>query len=154
VDEAAGSPLVPDGFRVPPPLVDDAFRLEPLGRTHDAEDHRAWTSSIDHIRRTSGFSGRAWPGEPESREDNLLSLEQHERDFAARKGFAYAVRDARTSAYLGCVYLYPPRTPEHDVDVRSWVRTEHAALDAPLHDAVRRWLRDRWPWERPDYARR
>ncbi len=114
----------------------------------------AWTSSIEHIKRTPGFAGRQWPGKPETLDQNLLSLALHEEDFAHRRGFAYAVRDVTTLDYLGCVYFYPPRTFNHDVDVRSWVRSEKSHLDESLHDAVRRWLYDSWPWRAPDYASR
>lgn len=146
--------LVPEGFVIPRPLVDGAFRFEPLGTRHNVEDHLAWTSSIEHIQRTPGFAGRHWPGEPETLDENLLGLAQHEEDFTHRRGFAYAVRDVLALEYVGCVYFYPPRTSNYDVDVRSWVRSEQSHLDEHLHDAVRRWLVDAWPWRAPDYASR
>lgn len=55
---------------------------------------------------------------------------------------------------IGCVYIYPPRRDGYDVDVRSWVRADRADLDKPLHDVVRRWLAEAWPFRRPDYAER
>ncbi|MCX4691843.1 hypothetical protein [Streptomyces sp. NBC_01408] len=38
----------------------------------------------------------------------------------------------------------------------SWVRADRAALDAPLHAAVTRWLAEAWPFEAGliDYAPR
>ena len=98
--------LVPEGFVIPRPLVDGAFRFEPLGTRHNVEDHLAWTSSIEHIQRTPGFAGRHWPGEPETLDENLLGLAQHEEDFTHRRGFAYAVRDVLALEYVGCVYFY------------------------------------------------
>jgi hypothetical protein len=47
--------FVPDEFIVPRELVTPRFRLEPLGPQHNADDHEAWTSSIEHIRATPGF---------------------------------------------------------------------------------------------------
>ncbi len=146
--------LVPDGFIVPPPLRTEDFRFEPLGPRHNEADHAAWTSSIGHIRATPGFAGRQWPGEPGTPAENEADLRRHERDFEERTGFAYAVLAASSGEYLGCVYFCPPRTAEFDVDVRSWVRHDRQHLDRPLHDAVRRWLADRWPWRAPDYAER
>jgi hypothetical protein len=146
--------LVPDGFVVPPPLRTEDFRLEPLGPRHNDADHAAWTTSIDHIRATPGFLGRDWPGTALTPAENEGDLRRHEADFEQRTGFTYAVLSASSGNYLGCVYFYPPRSPEFDVDVRSWVRTEAAHLDEPLHDAVRRWLRESWPWRAPDYAER
>ncbi|TFV64350.1 N-acetyltransferase [Geodermatophilus sp. DF01-2] len=145
-------PILPPGFAVPPPLRDERFHLEPLTPAHNARDHAAWTTSIDHIRATPGFAGRAWPGIAASLEENESSLRRHEEDAAARRGFACAVLDAASGEYLGCVYFYPPRSAEFDVDARSWVRADWARLDALLHDIVRAWLGRCWPWRSPDYA--
>lgn len=151
---SAVDPLVPEDFVVPPPPRTALFTFQVLGPQHNARDHRAWTGSIEHIRSTPGFAGRHWPRAIESLDQNLASLERHQHDFAQRRGFSYAVLDASDGAYLGCVYFYPPRTPGFDVDVRSWVTEERAELDEPLHDVVRRWLSQAWPWHRPDYAER
>jgi len=75
-------------------------------------------------------------------------------DFANRTGFAYTVLDAASADVIGCVYFYPPRRSGYDVDVRSWVREDHAELDKPLNDLVRRWLAEAWPFQKPDYAER
>lgn len=146
--------LVPDGFVVPPPLTTEIFRLEPLGPRHDAVDHAVWTASIDHIRATPGFAGRSWPSEPVTPAENEADLRRHAADYQERTGFAFAVLEASSGEYAGCVYFYPPRSAEFDVDVRSWVRQDLAHLDRPLHDAVRGWLDDCWPWRAPDYAAR
>jgi len=90
----------------------------------------------------------------ESAEENAASIRKHGLDFEERRGFTYAVLAPVTGEYLGCVYFDPPRTPAFDVDVRSWVKAESAGLDKPLHDCVRAWLGDRWPWKAPDYAHR
>lgn len=54
--------LVPDDFVVPAGLRTETFVLEPLGVRHNALDHAAWTSSIEHIRLTPGFdvNVRSW----------------------------------------------------------------------------------------------
>lgn len=62
--------------------------------------------------------------------------------------------DPASGDVIGCVYLYPARRAGYDVDVRSWVRADHAALDKPLHDLARRWLAEAWPFGKPDYAER
>jgi hypothetical protein len=146
--------FVPAHFAPPSPLKAHGFDFQVLGPEHNEQDQPAWTKSIDHIRATPGFADRHWPREPETLAQNLFSLEKHFRDYESRQGFSYAVLDATDRGYLGCVYFYPPRTAEFDVDVRSWVRKEKAHLDKPLHDAVRQWLAESWPWTRPDYANR
>jgi hypothetical protein len=49
---------------------------------------------------------------------------------------------------------YPPRRSGYDADVRSRVRADRADLDKPLHDVVRGWLAEAWPFQKPDYAER
>jgi hypothetical protein len=89
-----------------------------------------------------------------SLEENAADLAQHAQDFADRTGFTYTVLDPASGDVIGCVYCYPPRRSGYDVDVSSWVRADHADLDKPLHDLVRQWLADAWPFQKPDYAER
>lgn len=147
------SPLVPQGFAVPAGFRSELLVLEPLGVQHNMADYAAWTSSIEHIKATPGFAGHTWP-HPMSLEENASDLVKHAQDFADRTGFTYTVLDPASGDVIGCVYLYPPRRSGYDVDVRSWVRADHAGLDKPLHDLVRQWLADAWPFQKPDYAGR
>jgi hypothetical protein len=143
--------FVPDSFEVPRGLSTDTFRLVPLGPEHNESDHAAWTASIEHIRATPGFAGRSWPPAAMTLAQNRSDLIAHARDFEQRTGFTYTVLAPDRDEVIGCVYIYPA----HDgADVRSWVRASDAELDAPLHDAVARWLAERWPFERVDYAPR
>jgi hypothetical protein len=157
--------FVPEDFTVPDGLTAGELRLAPLGPQHNKSDYAAWTSSIDHIRETPGFSGRSWPHEM-SLDDNLRDLEQHARDFAGRRGFTYTVLSAGAGAgagageVIGCVYIYPPGVQErrglgrwHAV-VSSWVRADLAAHDPVLHDAVLAWLERDWPFDSIEYAPR
>jgi hypothetical protein len=147
-------PFVPDEFPVPQRLSDARFQLEPLGPQHNAADHAAWTSSIEHIRTTPGWEGKNWPPpEGMSAEENLRDLERHAADFAARCGFTYTVL-APGGDVIGCIYIYPAEDGEHDAQVRSWVSAAAAELDAPLYAAVSRWLEEQWPFERLEYAER
>jgi hypothetical protein len=150
--------FVPENFAIPDGLAAAEFRLVPLGPQHNEPDYDAWTASVDHIRATPGFAGRSWPHEM-SLDDNLRDLEQHARDFAGRRGFTYTVLSAGSGDVIGCVYIYPPSGQEQGgtggrADVRSWVRADHAALDAVLHDAVLAWLERDWPFDSIEYAPR
>ncbi|MFF5211838.1 GNAT family N-acetyltransferase [Streptosporangium sp. NPDC000396] len=144
--------LVPDDFAVPPDLVTPQFRLEPLGPRHNAADHAAWTSSIEHIRATPGFQDRGWPPSAGmTLEANLADLRRHANDFAQRRGFTYTVLETVGGEVIGCVYIYPSRSDDHDTDVASWVRADRAELDAPLYEAVAAWLSTDWPLGRLNY---
>jgi hypothetical protein len=110
---------------------------------------------MEHIRATPGFEQRPWPHDMPTAQ-NLADLEQHAVDFAARTGFTYTVlppEDRDAEEVIGCVYIYPPDpgVPD-DASVRSWVRADHAALDAVLYRAVRDWLARDWPFGSVEYA--
>lgn len=143
--------FVPVGFVPPTSLVTARFRLEPLGPQHNEADHAAWTSSIEHIRATPGYSVGRWPpADGMSLEANRADLERHAADFAAGRGFTFTVLDTADGDVIGCVYLYPAPSADFDVTVRSWVPADHADLDIPLADAVAAWLAADWPWPRVD----
>ncbi|MER6299009.1 N-acetyltransferase [Kitasatospora sp. NPDC001539] len=148
-------PLVPADFTVPRELLAPGFRLEPLGEQHNASDHAAWTSSVDHIRATPGWAGRGWPpAEGMSLEQNLADLRRHAADFEARTGFTYTVLEPDRDEVIGCVYIHPDREDPSAVSVSSWVRADRADLDAPLYRAVSGWLAEHWPLGRLRYAER
>jgi hypothetical protein len=144
--------FVPADFDVPIELVSRDFRLIPLGPEHNAADYAAWTSSMEHIRSTPGFTDRRWPA-PMEAEENLRDLQGHQNDFRQREGFTYTVLDPHDDV-IGCVYIYPATEPDVDADVRSWVRADHGHLDRDLYDAVSTWLRNSWPFGTVAYAKR
>ena len=147
------APFVPSGFVVPLALATDPFRLEPLGPQHNDSDYEAWSSSAEHIHTTPGWETESWPDD-RSLEANLRDLERHARDFENRTGFTYTVLDPATGEVLGCVYIYPDKSGQHDARVFSWVRASRAELDVQLWRAVKDWLADEWPFQRVAYAER
>ena len=143
------APFVPGGFDPPMRLTIGELRLEPLGPEHNERDYAAWTSSIDHIRRSPGFD-EGWPREM-TLDENRADLERHARDFVDRAGFTFTVLDPGDDV-VGCVYVYPADDGVHDVLVTSWVRASEAEQDAPVRRAVADWLTgDAWPFVRPLY---
>jgi hypothetical protein len=149
----AQRPFVPSGFVVPLALATEQFTLEPLGPRHNASDYEAWSSSAEHIRTTPGWETSSWPDD-RSLEDNLRDLQRHADDFEKRVGFTYTVLDAAAGDVVGCVYIYPDASEQHDARVRSWVRAGRPELDVKLWRAVTGWLAEAWPFERVDYAER
>jgi len=137
---------VPETFDVPTELETAYLRLVPLGPEHSVADHAEWTSSIEHTRATPGFEGSSWPPvDGMSLDDNLADLRRHADDFVQRKGFTYTVLEPDTDDVIGCVYIYPSKHADRDVDVHSWVRANRAQLDAPLATTVSDWLATDWP---------
>jgi RimJ/RimL family protein N-acetyltransferase len=147
------APFVPAEFAVPRTLVAERLRLEPLGTQHNEPDYEAWSSSREHIHATPGWEKSSWPDD-RSLEDNRRDLQRHADDFEQRTGFTYTVLDPATADVIGCVYIYPEKSGEHDAQVLSWVRASRAELDVPLWRAVSDLLADEWPFERVDYAPR
>ncbi|MBM3679076.1 MAG: N-acetyltransferase [Actinobacteria bacterium] len=145
--------FVPVGFAPPLRLEVGDLRLEPLAPEHNERDHAAWTSSIDHIRRTPGFEPAGsdpWPT-PMTLRENLSDLEMHARHFRNRDGFTYTVL-YKDNDVVGCVYIYPGQEAR-TARVRSWVRTTHATLDTAVRDAVADWLAGPdWPFGAVEYA--
>ncbi|NEC86176.1 N-acetyltransferase [Streptomyces sp. SID12501] len=146
-----GDAFVPADFEVPDGYDNGKFRLIPLRPEHNDRDYRAWTTSMEHIRHTPGFESYSWPVSMTIHE-NMNDLVQHTADFHARTGFTYSVMDEDDDV-IGCVYIYPSDRPFHAI-VRSWVREDHAHLDAPLYDTIDSWLRLTWPFADFSYAPR
>ena len=147
------TPFVPLDFDPPDGLDHELFRLRPLGPEHNASDYEAWSSSIDHIRRTPGFETRSWP-RPMTLDENYRDLTKHAEDFAARHGFTYTVLAPNADDVIGCIYIYPSATDGIDADVSSWVRKEQGSLDPALHTIVVGWLDASWPFRHIEYATR
>ncbi|HTU94540.1 MAG TPA: hypothetical protein VMF14_01795 [Solirubrobacteraceae bacterium] len=143
--------FVPDDYAVPLALAGPGFRLEPLGPQHNEADHRAWTSSIEHIHATPGFTTWRWPpAEGMSLEENLRDLQGHADDFERRAGFTYTVLDD-DDVVVGCLYIYPARADPEITEVRSWVTASRAELDSRLAETVDRWLSEDWPFTNVSY---
>lgn len=147
-------PFVPPDFEAPLSYTGDGFHLEPLGAEHNERDHEAWMSSIDHIRRTPGFSPEEEPGWPETMtlERNLEDLVRHAKDFHERKGFTYSILEGED--VIGCIYIYPSRDQARGAEISSWVRESRAELDAPVREELAGWIDEGWPFANPHYAGR
>lgn len=138
------------GFDPPEPLSCSLFHLEVLGPEHNERDYEAWTSSMDFIRTLPGFAGGTWPL-PMTLEENMADMEMHTREYHDRTGFTYSILDGED--IIGCVYIYPPKTPDadHDARVLSWVTVSRADDEDAVRTALRAWLDSAWPFVRIDY---
>ena len=148
---AAPVPFVPTDFAVPQSLETDEFRLRMLTVNDVVKDYDAVMSSADHCKTI--WPGLGWP-EGLTLEQNLIDLGWHQKEFQMRRSFAYTVVNPSESKVLGCVYIYPDASGQHDARVRSWVRASRPELDVQLWRAVTDWLAEEWPFERVAYAER
>jgi hypothetical protein len=139
--------LIPEDFVVPETLEHPRFRLRKL-TIHDVD------KDLEAIHERVLKDGTPDPWLETTRDENLVDLGWHQKEFELRRSFAYTVVAPDESRVLGCVYLYPDE--DADVDVRMWVRRDawEAGLDAELEAAVRDWLAAEWPFERMVFRER
>ena len=146
-------PFVPSGFVVPLALTTEHFRLEPLGPQHNDSDHEAWSSSVEHIRMTPGWETSSWPTTA-AWWTTCATWKGTPPTSRTGTGFTYTVLDPATGDVIGCVYIYPDDSDQHDARVLSWVQGSRSKLDVQLWRTVTDWLADEWPFERVAYAER
>jgi hypothetical protein len=147
--------LVADEFLVPERLESGRFVLRPLTVNDAVKDYDAvMTSRADLI----GLFGpdSPWPSPGLTLEQDLIDLAWHQKEFQIRSSFAYAVVPPDESQVLGCVYLLPSLKRDIDCAVYYWMRSSErgSGLDDSLGLAMRKWLRERWPFRNPAFPGR
>ncbi len=97
-----------------------------------------------------------WPAEDLTLEEDLRHLAWHEKEFAMRSSFDYAVMSLDETRFLGCVYVDPPTKQGFDAEIYLWVRDSElpGGLDEHLLSVVHHWIRDVWPFQRVAYPGR
>lgn len=119
---------LPRDFDLPP------FRLTPLAMAQIDEDFPAVMGSAEVL---DGLWGE-WP-KGLTREEDLIDLAWHDREFTLRRSFAWIVRNGE-GTYIGCAYLFPEPGTRGRAEVVTWLcpmpdRTSRlAALNAALAD--------------------
>ena len=116
----SGSIRAHPDFPVPPPSHASVggFDLEPLATAVVEEDFAVVTASAASLR---GLFGNGWP-DGLTLDDNHKDLAWHEREFAARRSFAWVLRD--DGRYAGCLYVFPRMGERGVVDVWFWLRSD------------------------------
>lgn len=148
--------LVPDSFKVPERLVTKDFIIRKLCAKDVRLDYKAVTDSLDIIKRTRGGN---WPTSSLTKEDDLIDLSWHQREFEYRSSFAFTVMSPDEKKCLGCLYLYQPGyrgkiSENADVDVSFWVTQESydKGLYPVLYETLDKWLKTSWPFKKIVYT--
>lgn len=130
------------GHSIPTVHTLGPFTLRALSIRDLERDFSAVMESAAEIRAAN--PGLSWP-DGLTRETNLVDLAWHQREFEARRSFAWVIEDAGGD-YLGCLYVYPSIAGERSADVTWWWRTGRAGDDAAFRQLVRDWLASGdWP---------
>lgn len=114
-----------------------AFHLTPLSVAQVAEDFANVTASEAVL---VGTFGDDWP-KGLTLAANLVDMGWHEREFTARRSFAWIVRDP-DGVYAGCAYLYPAIGERGRGEVVTWMidTPDRPARLAAFNAAFRDWL--------------
>ena len=118
------------------------FTLRALS-IHDIE--RDFSTVIESAADIKAANPRSsWP-DGLTKEKNLIDLAWHQREFEARRSFAWVIEDAE-GAYLGCLYVYPSIAGEKSAEVTWWWRTGAVAPKPSFRAKLLRWFSsDPWP---------
>ncbi len=148
------SPIVPDDFIVPEVLESERMRLRMLTIDDVEKDYDAVMSSETRLRTIFRPDGK-WPLGL-TLEQNRIEMGWHQTEFQLRTSFAYTVVKLDESQVLGCMYIYPCKGSEYDVEISMWVRESESetGLDEYLFNTVQNWIKDCWPFVNPVYPGR
>ena len=146
---------MPQDFNVPEVLQTDKFRLRMLSVSDVEKDYEAVMTSIDHLRGVFGENSK-WPTKDLTLEQDLRDLQWHQNEFHNRSSFTYTVMNLDETICLGCVYIYPSKSPDFEADVYMWVRKSEydRGLDPILFKTVKNWITDQWPFTKVRYPGR
>jgi len=150
--------LVPENFE-PPNLEGKDYIARKLTAKDVDLDYQAVMSSINIIHKTRGGK---WPTPKITREDDLIDLCWHQREFEFKSSFAYTVMNRDETKCLGCIYFYPPQTgmsdaasgKNSDVDISWWVTQEmyDKGFYKTLSFDIKEWVKEKWPFKKVFWA--
>lgn len=96
------------------------FCLKALTINDLDRDYAAVMESAREIKLAN--PGSKWPADDLTREQNMIDLAWHQREFEARRSYAWVIED-EFGDYLGCAYVYPAINGELAAEPKWWWRT-------------------------------
>lgn len=118
------------------------FTLKSLSISDLDRDFEAIMDSAAEIKAAN--PGSTWP-DGLTREKNLIDLAWHQREFEARRSFAWVIENA-DGEYLGCLYVYPSIAGTEAADVLWWWRAGANVSRHAFREHVSQWLAGTdWP---------
>jgi hypothetical protein len=149
-----------DNFEIPTECISDNFIVRKMCASDIEIDYLAVTSSVDIIKRQMGGD---WPSNGLTKEDDLIDLSWHQREFEYESSFAYIVTNLEGNEPLGCLYVFPkehifnkdnPDIPEGcDVVLDMWVtqKAYDEGFYPILYNFLENWIKQ-WPYEKPYFS--
>ncbi|MCM0612953.1 hypothetical protein KFJ24_10770 [Marinobacter sediminum] len=88
-----------------------------------------------------------WPPDDLDADMDEADLAWHAREFSSRSSFAYHLLSHDRQRCLGCLYLYPTASRNHDAEAYLWTHIGLTASQANLiEDEVIGWVSRDWPF--------
>jgi hypothetical protein len=112
------------------------FTLKALSISDLERDFSAVMESAAEIK--AAHPGSSWP-DGLTKEKNLIDLAWHQREFEARRSFAWVIENS-DGEYLGCLYVYPSISGEKSADVVWWWRTGAVVSKGPFRNHLLEWV--------------
>lgn len=143
--------LVPNDFKIPEDFLTEHFKARML-TIHDViKDYEAVMSSVEHLQGALDPNS-SWPKDL-TLEQNLIDLGWHQKEFQRKTSFAYTVMSPDEKTCLGCFYIYPSDDANYEVVVYMWVRKSayDKGLDPVLEKTVKKWMQEKWPFDKVFY---
>lgn len=118
------------------------FTLRALSVSDLDRDFSAVMASAVEIKAAN--PGSNWP-DGLTKEKNLIDLAWHQREFEARRSFAWVI-ESQDGEYLGCLYVYPSIAGEQAADVVWWWRAGAVVSPRSFREQLAQWLASSdWP---------
>jgi hypothetical protein len=149
--------FIPTDYKIPEALETDRFRLRMLTVKDVKLDYDAVMTSIEYLQKTKPFgTNHKWPTKDLSFEQDLIDLGWHQKEFQKKSSFAFTVMTLDEAECLGCMYIYPSDNPSYDAIIMMWVRQSEVAngLDEILFSIVKKWIQEKWPFNKVAYPGR
>ena len=133
-------PLVPEEFIVPLKVRMEKFVLKPLTIECVDLDFEAVQHSVDK-------EGNPTPRPDLTKQQNLIDLAWHQKEFQKRSSFAYTILSPGEKECWGCLYVYPAdNNKEIEVVVDFWL-TSNAYRKFGMQSVgkiIEQWLMEYW----------
>lgn len=149
--------FIPTDFKVPEVLETDRFRLRMLTINDVKKDYDAIMTSIGYLQKINPLGPNIkWPYKELTIEQDLIDIGWHQKEFQIKSSFTYTVMNLDENKCLGCVYIWPTENTKYDAKVMMWVRQSELPnkLDEILFSRVKKWIKEKWPFNRVAYPGR
>tara|TARA_R110001592_G_scaffold108031_10_gene302269 strand:- start:13198 stop:13758 length:561 start_codon:yes stop_codon:yes gene_type:complete len=137
---------LPDGYQAPAAWHGQSCIVLPAAPRWAVLDYAAVMASREQLQGLFAEND-AWPPADLTAADDAADLAWHEVEFIHGKSFAYSLLSTDLQRCLGCLYLYPTASRDHQAEAYLWTAvTETELLRCAVVDEVMHWLESYWPF--------